>query len=637
MLMALTCVSLVSLDLWQCWVGYEDRLRAAKTDTANLAQSIASNVHDAFTIADTVLLDLRERIASDGTGLVAVARLEQVMRTHIAGQDLIRGFFLIDEHGAWLANSVPGTSHALNYADRDYFRHHRDVDDEHVLIGPPIRSKTSDGWMVTITHRLNHPDGSFAGTVGATIATEVFQSVFERFDIGRYGVISMTNDRALVLGRQPFAEDNVGRDITSSPIFLKFVDASEAKSFEYVALIDGVTRIGSFNRVPGFGLIVIVSRERDEVLAAWWRQTEIHLTWMAFALLACATLAWRRVMSLRRSAQTEALYRLLADNSSDAIICLGRDGRRRYVSPSFSAMTGWTMAELLEKSMIEMVNPEDRPVAAAAFKDLMAGLAPVVATYRYLRCDGTTLWIELLARPTADPLGGLPVFVGNIRDISRQKAAEDQLAATIAELAAIALTDPLTGIANRRHFDETLLKEWKRAMRDGIPLALLLIDADHFKSYNDFYGHPQGDACLCAIARTLTSGIHRPGDRAARYGGEEFAVILPNTSVMAAGQLADLMRQALADQAIEHQGNAAGVVTASIGVAAMVPQPDTEPEILIKFADKALYEAKRTGRNRVAIAGCEANKDGIWITDFPDDFQSSANPMDRPPLKQLTS
>jgi PAS domain S-box-containing protein len=530
------------------------------------------------------------------------------MRMRVASQPLLRGLFLVDERGNWLANSVLGASRNLNYADRDYFRHHRDIDDEKVLVGLPVRSKVDGTWVITLTRRINHPDGSFAGILTATIATEVFQSIFRSFDIGTRGVVTMMNGRNRIVVRQPYAEENVGRDVTNSQVVRELGNAVEARSFEYVGLIDGLTRIGSLRRVPGFDLIVVVSRAKDEVLAEWWRETQVHLTWMSFALLALATLLWRKVLSLRAHARTSALYRLVADNSSDAIVLLGRHGHRRYVSPAFWAMTGWTEADLLQKPFTEIVFPEDRPISDRAFADLMAG-SQVTAEFRYLCRDGTTVWVELRARPTADPLGGLPVFVGNIRNISRQKAAEEQLAA-------ISLTDPLTAIANRRHFDEALLKEWSRAARDGTPLALLMVDADHFKTYNDTYGHPQGDACLRAIAQVLANSIRRPGaqsghnsghnsehnlgrNMAARYGGEEFAVIMPGTSAEAAAVMAERIRRSLACQAMEHLGHEAGVVTVSIGVAALVPQRGADPEVLIRSADQALYEAKRTGRNRV--------------------------------------
>jgi diguanylate cyclase (GGDEF)-like protein/PAS domain S-box-containing protein len=597
----------------QCWVSHENRLNGAKTETANLVRSIAEHAHDTFMIADKVLLSLREQVVIDGAGPAAIARLEQTMRADIAGRGLIRGMFLINEHGAWLAHSASDLSHDVTYADRDYFRYHRNVADEHVRISAPVHSKVDGGWVVPVTRRVNHSDGSFAGVVGTTIATEVFQSNFRGFDIGRQGVITMTNGERLVMAQQPFDDSNVGRDSGYSQLFRNFAPDIEAQSIQFNWEIDGKPRIGSLQRVPGFDLIIVVSREKNEVLAEWKRETQLHLTWMTFALLALVMLAWRKIVLIRKAARTQALYRLLADNSSDAIVCLGRDGRRRYVSPSFWMMTGWTEAYLLATSFSDLVVAEDRPIAAAAFAELMAGTAQVTAVYRYRCSDGTAVWVELLARPTTDPLGGPSVFVGNIRNISRQKAAEEQLAATNAELAAISRTDSLTGIANRRHFDEVLLKEWRRAIRGGTDLALLLVDADHFKAYNDAYGHPQGDACLRAIALTLAASIRRPGDLAARYGGEEFAVILPETSVEAAAAMADLMRQTLADQAMEHRINEAGVVTVSIGVAALVPQRGSEPESLIKLADKALYEAKRIGRNRVAFASREALPEQILL------------------------
>ena len=231
------------------------------------------------------------------------------------------------------------------------------------------------------------------------------------------------------------------------------------------------------------------------------------------------------------------------------------------------------------------------------------------------------VWVELLVRPGADPLGGLPIFVGNLRDISRQKAAEDQLAATNAELVALSLNDPLTGIANRRHFDEVLLKEWKRAIREQTALSLILLDIDRFKSFNDMYGHLAGDNCLRTVAGAVASVVKRPSDLAVRYGGEEFALILPVTEAEGAESVAYTARAAIEALGLTHAGNAlcGGVVTASFGVSTAYPQAGGPPEAaldLIAQADALLYEAKRTGRNRVVSP---ANIDCDGAAPLPDD------------------
>jgi diguanylate cyclase (GGDEF)-like protein len=178
--------------------------------------------------------------------------------------------------------------------------------------------------------------------------------------------------------------------------------------------------------------------------------------------------------------------------------------------------------------------------------------------------------------------------------IEKRKQAE-------ASLARLALLDGLTGLANRRRFDSALESEWKRAHREGSTVALLMIDVDNFKAYNDHYGHPCGDTILTAIAQTLAATVLRIGDLTARYGGEEFAVILPSTSAAHAVAIAERIRTAVAELKVPHIGTPAGVVTVSIGVAALVPRASSESAELLREADAALYESKSAGRNRWSL------------------------------------
>ncbi|MYM22058.1 diguanylate cyclase [Duganella sp. FT135W] len=167
------------------------------------------------------------------------------------------------------------------------------------------------------------------------------------------------------------------------------------------------------------------------------------------------------------------------------------------------------------------------------------------------------------------------------------------------KLTALSTTDGLTGLANRRSFDEALLREWGRAHRCQEPLALAMLDVDCFKLYNDNYGHQAGDACLREVARILDAGVHRAADVAARYGGEEFAFIAPLNSAAQAAEMADKIRAEIQALAIPHALAPAGCVTISIGVASIIPSEKQTPELLLKAADQALYRAKDSGRNCV--------------------------------------
>ncbi|MCC2637205.1 MAG: diguanylate cyclase [Moraxellaceae bacterium] len=166
----------------------------------------------------------------------------------------------------------------------------------------------------------------------------------------------------------------------------------------------------------------------------------------------------------------------------------------------------------------------------------------------------------------------------------------------------LAQQDGLTHLANRRHFDETLLREWERLRRENRPMALLFIDVDFFKPYNDTYGHAAGDECLAALGVVLQHAARRPGDLAARYGGEEFVIILPGTDVAGAREVAERILQDVDALALPHAGSqAAAHVTVSIGLAARLPQPGEAPQALLDAADKAVYAAKRGGRHRIVI------------------------------------
>lgn len=170
------------------------------------------------------------------------------------------------------------------------------------------------------------------------------------------------------------------------------------------------------------------------------------------------------------------------------------------------------------------------------------------------------------------------------------------------ELQRLSASDGLTGIPNRRFFDETLKREWRRHWRSGQELAMIMCDVDYFKRFNDRYGHQAGDDCLRLVAHTLYACLERGGDTPARYGGEEFAVILPDTSIAGAQLVAEKTRQAIMAQEIVHADSPHGHVSLSLGVASIVPREDVSPETLLQAADTALYAAKHEGRNRVCLA-----------------------------------
>jgi diguanylate cyclase (GGDEF)-like protein len=215
-----------------------------------------------------------------------------------------------------------------------------------------------------------------------------------------------------------------------------------------------------------------------------------------------------------------------------------------------------------------------------------------VETWCDLPNTGRRVYLAADAGPILDADGGLIGVMESIRDLTAMKDAE-------ARLRSLAGLDGLTGLANRRTFDEVLAKEWARSARSGEPLSLLLADIDHFKRFNDNFGHTGGDICLATVANIVANSVRRAGDFPARYGGEEFALIMPLTDLDGASFVAETLRRSIETKEIRHPGNTASpFVTASVGAATVVASPNAKPGDLIRCADQALYRSKGLGRNR---------------------------------------
>jgi diguanylate cyclase (GGDEF)-like protein/PAS domain S-box-containing protein len=343
-----------------------------------------------------------------------------------------------------------------------------------------------------------------------------------------------------------------------------------------------------------------------------WTQANLALA-REVRIAVQAEIAKRAQSALRES---QAQLALIVEHSSDVIILVGLDDIMSYVSPAVERMLGWRPEEMVRSTALrgntprDFVHPDDQEVLLGtreALKTNNAGEASV--SFRHLRSDGSWLWVDGRARLHMSADATVPTgYVFTLRDATDRKAAEIKLREALEQTERMAATDGLTGLANRQRFDAVADKEWRRCRREDKPLSVLLLDADHFKHFNDRYGHLEGDGCLRAIASQLAAAARRPGDLAARYGGEEFLILMPDTDAHGSRLMAEGVRDLVLDLAIAHEGSPApGVVTVSIGVATARPKhPESGPKnfsALLAAADTALYQAKSAGRNRVVIAG----------------------------------
>jgi|GEM_PF-1936596 len=317
---------------------------------------------------------------------------------------------------------------------------------------------------------------------------------------------------------------------------------------------------------------------------------------------------WREHEQRSKSHQLSKLHQLIGENSRDAIVLSDLSGHRLYCSAAAERISNWHPEELLTREDLEAIHPDDRIRAGKAIQTLRTGAESAMVECRMRNASGGYTWVEACLRIVEDPDTGPNNYVLSIvRDVSERKCAEQKLIEAYSAVEAMATTDALTGLANRRRFDQDLATEWLRGAREQEPLSLLMMDIDKFKAYNDTFGHIRGDGCLKQVAEACMDVICRPGDLVARYGGEEFVVILPNTHGEGALAVAHEILEAVRHRRLPHPGGAFQIVTVSIGCVTGIPTYGKHATELLDLADQALYAAKSNGRNRV----CAFEQDAV--------------------------
>lgn len=480
---AIVAFSLASLVAWDSWQARRSELRQAEVITANMARALSQHAEATIGSSDNILAALVERIEDKGVQNIQPSDLKPFLMKRVAEQEIVSGLIVIDETGHPIVNSHPKPPVGISYTDREYFKHHHDFADRGPYVGPAVRSKTTQNWIMTVSRRLEHSDGSFAGLVLATIRLDFFRRFYDEFDIGQSGAILLATDDGTLLARRPFFESLIGTSISKGPVFNEYRSKGAVGTAMLVSYIDGTVRLYSYRHVANFPLLVAVAMAKADIYADWRTET-IRL----------------------------------------ATVC---------------------------------------------------GILIIL-------------------------IGAFGVYL--VYQINLREGIESRLRDAQQALETLASEDSLTGLANRRSFDIALKREFDRAVRNRSTLALVMIDVDRFKQFNDLYGHPAGDDCLARIAIAIKSIPSRPADLCVRYGGEEMAILLPDTDAAGAMAIAERVRVAVQMLDIAHRANPERVVTVSLGVStvkAVLHQGHFTD--LLKTADKALYSAKAAGRNQVCL------------------------------------
>ncbi|WP_085715150.1 diguanylate cyclase [Pseudomonas sp. B28(2017)] len=485
LLLVIGC-SLVSLTIWSVLGSRERALDDVNVHGLNLTQALATYSEGIVRQSSLLLLGLVERLETEGSGPAQIERLKALVNRQQPLMPQLSGITIYDHQGRWLMSSNRPIPAGANSSDRAYFIHHRDDPSREPFIGPPIRSRSTQEWVITVSRRFNDARGEFAGVVAVTLGVENFLRLFGKLDVGQEGAIGLSYTDGTLLVRYPFREQDMGRNFSQSPIYAKYLVDRSVGTASFTSSLDGVERLYAFRKNERLPLITTVAIGKREALAAW---------------------------------RMEALL--------SAVVVTGLLG--------ITGLIGWLLI------------------------------------------------LDIRRRTKAE---------------ERLRGVQQQLLSSNHQLELLTMKDALTGLANRRCFDKSLAMEAQRAQRDGTTLALLMIDIDYFKLFNDSFGHVAGDACLQTVGRILQECVRRPSDLVARYGGEEMGVIMPDTDSDGAAVVAQLILDRLTLENISHPCSPFGRLSVSIGIAAATgPQLD-QLQKLVEVADQALYNAKALGRNQ---------------------------------------
>src|SRR5476649_2610979 len=283
---AAVCISLIAISIWGVFNSLEYHLHDKETEMSNLSKALSSSIAATLTQADTMILG-------------------ETLKIQQKNLPQIHGFFIYDEQGRWLLNSNGTIPAGANNSDRDYFIYHRDHTDPTPFIGPSIRSRSTNEWIITVSRRINHPDGSFAGVTIATVYLKYFLNLYDDIDIGNNGIINLASSTGRIVVRKPFRDADVGTDMSSEQAFSLLTPAVNSGTATIKSFIDGVERVISFRRIDGYPLVIIAAFDKSEILADWRSESLASLLISSILLVILSLLGYRLIKLMSRQIQAQ--------------------------------------------------------------------------------------------------------------------------------------------------------------------------------------------------------------------------------------------------------------------------------------------------------------------------------------------
>ncbi|MGB8843730.1 MAG: PAS domain S-box protein [Aliidongia sp.] len=439
------CASIVLIDGWRVWGARTAALNSAAMNAGTLARAVADDALTTVTLADIDLESAALWIETHGAAPADLPALRQLLTALAAKSPQLVDIAYFDESGGRIVSALPRRPENVNNRDRDYFQFHYNNPDLQPHFSPPVIGRVTKKWVLPITRRINHTDGSFGGVVLAALDLGHFQALYNSLETGQDGLTLLATRDGTILTRHPFVESKLGTKIIGSPLFNNWLDTQQTGTGEVISGADGVRRIISWQRLDPYPLVVVAGLSKNEILGAWRSDAAAQGAGILLLVLAIALLGRRlnsQIAQVSRAEKTatfamieanrsQTQYRLLEEHSSDVIARLGLDGTRLYVSPASSRMLGYTPEELSAGEFGTQLHPDDRLTTTAALGELRRGtLDANLISFRALRKDGNYIWLESSNRLVRDAAGEPVEIISSLRDISLRKQADDALHAS---------------------------------------------------------------------------------------------------------------------------------------------------------------------------------------------------------------
>lgn len=305
--LCLFAVSLIGIDAWRSWQARSVQIHLSKTATANLARAMAQHADDTVKQVDISILGIIECLRDEqkDADAVTLVRLHEFMGTQLRHLPQVQDFFVIDEHGKWVGNSHSNENKKFDSSQREYFIYHRDHTDPEAHIGPPIRSLATGKWVLTISRRMDHSDGSFGGVVLAGIDAEYFKTYYDKIDIGKNGAILIAMNDGTIFVRRPSLDESALKSINKMPFFIDFLSKIDNGSEVTKSTLDGVQRIVSHRRLQRYSMFVAVALSMEDVLESWTQDNYYHIAADFFIISILAFLGYRLVLQVKLREQAE--------------------------------------------------------------------------------------------------------------------------------------------------------------------------------------------------------------------------------------------------------------------------------------------------------------------------------------------